>query len=123
MKILATILLTLLFVQSYFFYDLNQKNKALDKEYQDAGLAISYHEKKNIEMIKQVQFAENKIAEMDASVTKQKIDYTELQAKNDQLKHTINQLKQKNNSQEIFVQQKDKEIIILKNELLKYLSE
>ena len=74
-------------------------------------------------MIKQVQFAENKIAEMDASVTKQKIDYTELQAKNDQLKHTINQLKQKNNSQEIFVQQKDKEIIILKNELLKYLSE
>lgn len=123
MKILATILLTLLFVQSYFFYVLNQKNKALDKEYQDAGLAISYHEKKNIEMIKQVQFAENKIAEMDASVTKQKIDYTELQAKNDQLKHTINQLKQKNNSQEIFVQQKDKEIIILKNELLKYLSE
>ncbi|CAI8315402.1 MAG: Uncharacterised protein [Puniceicoccaceae bacterium MED-G32] len=123
MKILAAILLTLLFVQSYFFYDLNQKNKALDKEYQDAGLAISYHEKKNIEMIKQVQFAENKIAEMDASVTKQKIDYTELQAKNDQLKHTINQLKQKNNSQEIFVQQKDKEIIILKNELLKYLSE
>jgi chromosome segregation ATPase len=122
MKILAAILLTLLFVQSYFFYDLNQKNKALDKEYQDAGLAISYHEKKNIEMIKQVQFAENKIAEMDASVTKQKIDYTELQAKNDQLKHTINQLKQKNNSQEIFVQQKDKEIIILKNELLKYLS-
>lgn len=123
MKILAAILLTLLFVQSYFFYDLNQKKKALDKEYQDAGLAISYHEKKNIEMIKQVQFAENKIAEMDASVTKQKIDYTELQAKNDQLKHTINQLKQKNNSQEIFVQQKDKEIIILKNELLKYLSE
>lgn len=123
MKILAAILLTLLFVQSYFFYVLNQKNKALDKEYQDAGLAISYHEKKNIEMIKQVQFAENKIAEMDASVTKQKIDYTELQAKNDQLKHTINQLKQKNNSQEIFVQQKDKEIIILKNELLKYLSE
>jgi chromosome segregation ATPase len=123
MKILAAILLTLLFVQSYFFYDLNQKNKALDKEYQDAGLAISYHEKKNIEMIKQVQFAENKIAEMDASVTKQKIDYTELQAKNDQLKHTINQLKQKNKSQEIFVQQKDKEIIILKNELLKYLSE
>ena len=123
MKILAAILLTLLFVQSYFFYDLNLKNKALDKEYQDAGLAISYHEKKNIEMIKQVQFAENKIAEMDASVTKQKIDYTELQAKNDQLKHTINQLKQKNNSQEIFVQQKDKEIIILKNELLKYLSE
>ncbi len=123
MKILAAILLTLLFVQSYFSYDLNQKNKALDKEYQDAGLAISYHEKKNIEMIKQVQFAENKIAEMDASVTKQKIDYTELQAKNDQLKHTINQLKQKNNSQEIFVQQKDKEIIILKNELLKYLSE
>jgi chromosome segregation ATPase len=123
MKILAAILLTLLFVQSYFFYDLNQKNKALDKEYQDAGLAISYHEKKNIEMIKQVQFAENKIAEMDASVTKQKIDYTELQAKNDQLKHTINQLKQKNNSQEIFVQQKDKEIIVLKNELLKYLSE
>lgn len=123
MKILAAILLTLLFVQSYFFYDLNQKNKALVKEYQDAGLAISYHEKKNIEMIKQVQFAENKIAEMDASVTKQKIDYTELQAKNDQLKHTINQLKQKNNSQEIFVQQKDKEIIILKNELLKYLSE
>lgn len=123
MKILAAILLTLLFVQSYFFYDLNQKKKALDKEYQDAGLAISYHEKKNIEMIKQVQFAENKIAEMDASVTKQKIDYTELQAKNDQLKHTINQLKQKNNSQEIFVQQKDKEIIVLKNELLKYLSE
>jgi chromosome segregation ATPase len=123
MKILAAILLTLLFVQSYFFYDLNQKKKALVKEYQDAGLAISYHEKKNIEMIKQVQFAENKIAEMDASVTKQKIDYTELQAKNDQLKHTINQLKQKNNSQEIFVQQKDKEIIILKNELLKYLSE
>jgi chromosome segregation ATPase len=123
MKILAAILLTLLFVQSYFFYDLNQKNKALDREYQDAGLAISYHEKKNIEMIKQVQFAENKIAEMDASVTKQKIDYTELQAKNDQLKHTINQLKQKNNSQEIFVQQKDKEIIVLKNELLKYLSE
>jgi len=123
MKILAAILLTLLFVQSYFFYDLNQKNKTLHKEYQDAGLAISYHEKKNIEMIKQVQFAENKIAEMDASVTKQKIDYTELQAKNDQLKHTINQLMQKNNSQEIFVQQKDKEIIVLKNELLKYLSE
>ena len=123
MKILAAILLTLLFFQSYIFYDLNQKNKAIYKEYQDAVLAISYHEKKNIEMIKQVQFAEDKIAEMDASATKQKIDYTELRAKNDQLNHTINQLKQKNNSQEIFVQQKDKEIIILKNELLKNLSE
>ena len=123
MKILPAILLTLLFVQSYFFYDLTQKKKALNKEYQDAVLAIRYHEKKNIEIIKQVQFAENKIAEMDASVSKQKIDYTKLQANNDQLNHTINQLKQKNNSQEIFVQQKDKEIIILKNELLKYLSE
>ena len=123
MKILALILLTLLFVQSYFFYDLTVKNKTLHKKYQDAVLAISYHEKKNIKMIKQVQFAENKIAKMDESITKQKIDYTELQAKTDQMKHSINQLKQKNNSQEIFAQQKDKEIIILKNELLKYLSE
>ena len=51
MKILPAILLTLLFVQSYFFYDLTQKKKALYKEYQDAVLAIRYHEKKNIEII------------------------------------------------------------------------
>ena len=123
MKILAAILLTLLFIQSYFFYNLTQKNETFFKEYQDSVSAISYHEKKYIEMMKQVQFSKNKITEMNESMIKQKIDYTELQAKNDQLKHTINQLRQKNNSQEIFTQQKDKEIIILKNELLKYLSE
>ena len=123
MKILAAILLTLLFIQSYFFYNLTQKNETFFKESQDSVLAINYHKKKYIEMMKQVQFAKNKITEVNESITKQKIIYTELQAKNDQLKHTINQLKQINNSQEIFVEQKNKEIIILKNELLKYLSE
>ena len=123
MKLIAFTLLLLFFVQSYFFYGLFQKNSALDKKHDDAVLAIQYHEKKNLEMAKQVQGAKEKNAEMHARLTIEKIDHTELKSKNDQLKQTINQLEQKNNSQAIFIQQKDNEILILKNELLKYLSE
>lgn len=123
MKLIVVILLTLLFSQSYFFYGLSQKNSALEKKYEDSILAIHYHEEKNLNMIKQVQFAENKLEEMDATLTKQKINNTELKVKNDQLRHSIHQLEQKNNAQEIFIQQKDNEILILKNELLKFLSE
>ena len=123
MQLIAFILLLLFFVQSYFFYGLFQKNSALDKKYEDAVLAIQYHEKKNLEMAKQVQGAKDKNAEMHTRLTIEKIDHTELKSKNAQLNHTINQLEQKNNSQAIFLQQKDNEIMILKNELLKYLSE
>ena len=123
MKLIALILVLLFFVQSYFFYGLFQKNSALDKKYEDAILAIQYHEKKNLEMAKQVQSTKDKNAEMHTRLTIEKIDRTELKSKNDQLKQTINQLEQKNNSQAIFIQQKDNEILILKNELLKYLSE
>lgn len=123
MQLIAFILLLLFFVQSYFFYGLFQKNSALDKKYEDAVLAIQYHEKKNLEMAKQVQGTKDKNAEMHTRLTIEKIDHTELKSKNDQLKQTINQLEQKNNSQAIFIQQKDNEILILKNELLKYLSE
>jgi hypothetical protein len=123
MKLLIAILLTLLFVQSYFFYDLSKKSSALGKEYEDAVLAIRYHEKKNLEMIKQVQLAENKNKAIQSTLTKEKIRYSGLKTKNDQTQYTINQLEQKNNSQAIIIQQKDNEILILKNELLKYLSE
>ena len=74
-------------------------------------------------MPNQVQGAKYNIAEMQTQKNIKKIDHTELKSKNDQLKQTINQLEQKNNSQAIFIQQKDNEILILKNELLKYLSE
>ena len=123
MKLTAFILLLLFFVQSYFFYGLFQKNSALDKKYEDAVLAIQYHEKKNLEMAKQVQGAKDKNAEIHTRLTIEKINHTELKLKNDELKQTINQLEQKNNSQAIFIQQKDNEILILKNELLKYISE
>ena len=123
MKLLVAILLILLFAQSYFFYDLSKKKSALYKEYEDAVLAIDYHEKKNLEMIKQVQLAQNNKEAIQATLTQQKIKYSELQATNDQSQYTINQLKQKNDSQAIIIEQKDNEILILKNELLKYLSE
>ena len=123
MKLTAFILILLFFVQSYFFYGLFQKNSALEKKYEDAVLAIQYHEKKNLEMAKQVQGAKDKNAEIHTRLTIEKIDHTALRSKNDQLKQTINKLEQKNNSQAIFLQQKDNEILILKNELLKYLSE
>ena len=123
MKLTAFILLLLFFVQSYFFYGLFQKNLALDKKYEDTVLAIQYHEKKNLEMAKQVQGAKEKNTEMHTRLTIEKIDHTELKSKNDQLRQTINQLEKKNNSQDIFLKQKDNEILILKNELLKYLSE
>lgn len=123
MKLLIAILLTLLFVQSYLFYDLSKKSSALGKEYEDAVLAINYHEKKNLEMIKQVQLAENKNKAIQSTLSKEKIRHSELKTKNDQTQYTINQLEQKNNSQAIIIQQKDNEILILKNELLKYLSE
>mgnify|MGYP000046832539 FL=1 len=123
MKLTALILLFLFFVQSYFFYGLFQKNLALDKKYEDTVLAIQYHEKKNLEMAKQVQGAKDKNAEIHTRLTIEKINHTELKLKNDELKQNINQLEQKNNSQAIFIQQKDNEILILKNELLKYISE
>lgn len=123
MKLTALILLFLFFVQSYFFYGLFQKNLALDKKYEDTVLAIQYHEKKNLEMAKQVQGAKDKNAEIHTRLTIEKINHTELKLKNDELKQKINQLEQKNNSQAIFIQQKDNEILILKNELLKYISE
>jgi len=123
MKLTALILLFLFFVQSYFFYGLFQKNLALEKKYEDTVLAIQYHEKKNLEMAKQVQGAKDKNAEIHTRLTIEKINHTELKLKNDELKQNINQLEQKNNSQAIFIQQKDNEILILKNELLKYISE
>lgn len=123
MKLLVAILLILLFAQSYFFYDLSKKKSALYKEYEDAALAIDYHEKKNLEMIKQVQLAQNNKEAIQATLTQQKIKYSELKATNDQSQYTINQLEQKNDSQAIIIKQKNNEILILKNELLKYLSE
>lgn len=123
MKTLVAILIFLLFVQTYFFNNTSQKNTALLKEYEDAVLAISYHEKKNSEMVKLIQFAENKNADLDSELRAQKIANSELKIKNDAIKHTINQLEQKINSQNIFIQQKDNELLLLKNELLKYISE
>lgn len=123
MKTLVAILISLLFVQTYFFNNTSQKNTALLKEYEDAVLAISYHEKKNSEMVKLIQFAENKNADLDSELRAQKIANSELKIKNDAIKHTINQLEQKINSQNIFIQQKDNELLLLKNELLKYISE
>ena len=72
MKLTAFILLLLFFVQSYFFYGLFKKNSALDKKYEDAVLAIQYHEKKNLEMAKQVQGAKEKNAEMHTRLTIEK---------------------------------------------------
>ena len=123
MKTLVANLISLLFVQTYFFNNTSKKNTALLKEYEDAVLAISYHEKKNSEMVKLIQFAENKNADLDSELRAQKIANSELKIKNDALKHTINQLEQKINSQNIFIQQKDNELLLLKNELLKYISE
>ena len=123
MKKLVAILISLLFVQAYFFNNTSKKNTALLKEYEDAVLAISYHEKKNSEMVKLIQFAENKNADLDSELRAQKIANSELKIKNDAIKHTINQLEQKINSQNIFIQQKDNELLLLKNELLKYISE
>lgn len=123
MKILTAILILLVFTQGYFLNNLSHEKTASLKEYEDAILAISYHEKKNAEMMKEVQFAKNKNEEIDAKLSAQKIAYTELKTKNDGLTHTINQIEQRINSQKIFIQQKDNEILVLKNELLKYLSE
>lgn len=123
MKTLVAILISLLFIQGYFLNNNSKKNTALIKEHEDAVLAISYHEKKNSKIMKLIEFAENKNADMDAQLREQKIANSELKTKNDALKHSINQFEQKINSQTIFIQQKDSEILVLKNELLKYISE
>jgi predicted RNase H-like nuclease (RuvC/YqgF family) len=123
MKTLVAILISLLFIQGYFLNNNSKKNTALIKEHEDAVLAISYHEKKNSKIMKLIEFAENKNADMDAQLREQKIVNSELKTKNDALKHSINQFEQKINSQTIFIQQKDSEILVLKNELLKYISE
>lgn len=123
MKTLVAILISLLFIQGFFLNNNSQKNTALIKEHEDAVLAISYHEKKNSKIMKLIEFAENKNADMDAQLREQKIANSELKTKNDALRHSINQFEQKINSQTIFIQQKDSEILVLKNELLKYISE
>ncbi|MDG1702333.1 MAG: hypothetical protein P8I61_05400 [Opitutae bacterium] len=123
MKTLVAILISLLFIQGYFLNNNSKKNTALIKEHEDAVLAISYHEKKNSKIMKLIEFAENKNADMDAQLREQKIANSELKTKNDALRHSINQFEQKINSQTIFIQQKDSEILVLKNELLKYISE
>ena len=123
MKTLDAILISLLFIQGYFLNNNSKKNTALIKEHEDAVLAISYHEKKNSKIMKLIEFAENKNADMDAQLREQKIANSELKTKNDALRHSINQFEQKINSQTIFIQQKDSEILVLKNELLKYISE
>lgn len=123
MKTLVAILISLLFIQGSFLNNNSQKNTALIKEHEDAVLAISYHEKKNSKIMKLIEFAENKNADMDAQLREHKIANSELKTKNDALRHSINQFEQKINSQTIFIQQKDSEILVLKNELLKYISE
>ena len=123
MKLMAFILLLLFFVQSYFFYGLFRENLSLDRKYEDIVLAINYHENKNLEMAEDLQGAKDKNAEIQTRLTLEKINHTELKAKHNKLGQIINQLEQKINSQKIFIQQKDNEILILKNELLKYLSE
>lgn len=123
MKTLVAILISLLFIQGSFLNNNSQKNTALIKEHEDAVLAISYHEKKNSKIMKLIEFAENKNADMDAQLREQKIANSELKTKNDALRYSINQFEQKINSQTIFIQQKDSEILVLKNELLKYISE
>ena len=123
MKLITLILLLLFFVQSYFFYNLFRKNLALNLKYEDATLAIKYHEKKNFDMAKKVKLTKDKNAEIQTRLTLEKIDHTELKSKNNQLKNVIKQQEEKISSQNIFIQQKDNEILILKNELLKYLSE
>ena len=123
MKITALILLLLLFIQSYLFYNLLKKHTALDNKYEEAILATESRKKINLDMANQVQEAKNKNLDMHARLTEEKISNTELRAKNDKLKQTINELEQKNISQANFIQQKDNEILIYKKELLDNRSE
>ena len=121
MKLTAFILLLLFFVQSYFFYEQFKKKISIGKKYEDAVLAIQYHEKKNLLIVKQLEDAESKNVELYTELTNSKIDRTKRNTNTNQLKQTIRQLEKKINRQATLIQQKENEILILKNELLKYI--
>lgn len=120
MKIITFILLFLLFFQSYYFTKKYKENEILLRKYDETTLAVEYYRDKYLEIIEQANLLENRLKEIEATQSAQELDRAELININSQYLNSINSLKDKNSSQEILLNQKDNEIMLLKNELLKF---
>lgn len=120
MKIITFILLFLVFLQSYYFTKLYKKNETLIRKFDETTLAVEYYREKYLEIIEQANSLENRLKEIGAMLSAKELEHSELINLNSQHLISINLLKDKNSSQEILLNQKDNEIMLLKNELLKF---
>ena len=84
--------------------------------------AIQYYEEKNYGINQKAEDLRNENKEILNKLATKKIEAFELKSTNESLTHKISQAEEKINLLSLTIENKDEEIFILKNELLKYLS-
>lgn len=120
MKILSLSLFALLIILVYVLNLQLRENRGLKMIADSAEGAIQYHETKNAELGNRIQFLEGKIAEYEAKISEEKSLVFKLKTEKDSAVQGIKKLENKQREQALTLEQKDNEILLLKNELLKY---
>lgn len=123
MKILSLSLIALVIILVYVLNQQFRENQGLKTVADGVEAAIQYHETKNAELGNQIQFLESKIAEYEAKFSEEKSLVFELKKEKDTAEQTVQKLNTKHREQALALEQKDNEILLLKNELLKYFQE
>lgn len=123
MKIFTPSLIALLFIVCYMLNQQFQENRGLKTVADGVEAAIEYHEAKNAELRNRIKFLESKIAEYDAKISEEKNLVFELKTEKDIAEQQVQKLNNAHREQAVILEQKDSEILVLKNELLKYFQE
>lgn len=123
MKTLSLCLMTLSLTLIFLLNNQLRENRGLKTESDGVESAIEYHETKNAELGNRIQFLESKIDEYEAKFSEEKTLVFELKTENNLLKQQVQELKNGNRAQALALEQKNSEILVLKNELLKYFQE
>lgn len=123
MKTLSLCLMTLSFILILLLNHQLRENRGLKTVSDGVEAAIEYHETKNAELGNRIQFLESKIDDYEAKLSEGKSLVFELKTEKDILKQRVQELKNGNREQALALEQKNGEILVLKNELLKYFQE
>lgn len=123
MKPLTLSLVALLFILSYLLNQKFEENRGLKKVADGVEAAIQYHETKNAELGNRIEYLEIKIVDFEAKISAQKSLVFELQTEKDMVEQQLQKINTEQKELAVILEQKDSEILVLKNELLKYFQE
>lgn len=121
MKFTILITIILLTIQGFFLNQTYKKNEALNLALEKAESAVLYYESNRNSYSKKNQLKELKISELNNQLANQKKRISALKLEKDKLGQQINSLRNLIQSTKESSKQKDQEILVLKNEILKKL--